>query len=477
MSPRRRQTPARPRPAPKPRRRAAPRPAPPAPAPDATPLGAAGRLLAIDPAPRRPPLRLPPLPQGPQLAPEQRRRLEDILARGPRGRLDGLIDSPDAAALVPAIPADDFAAMLLDVGLGDGDALLGLAADPQLVHLVDVTAWTAHELDLASAVETLDVLRSSDPDLPLRWLGAADDSAVLALFGRLCVVTSDDVPSPGKLDELDLGEPFSLDGSFLVWPRDADREGFLRWFLTSLFEAHQDTYFWICQSLQWAMESEVEEDAFVRRQARLIEQGFPRPEEGSEIFRPAPTERMAAERLAVPPDRTASPEAEDGAITVAPSDLPASGLFAARCIERLSPAAQTDLRAALARLGRIVLAGESLHPGKHEDRAAALRLALRTVSIALEHLSGGDPDLGAHLCLARTAVDLFQVGHTVVLALNRQARTLRQSGWLHRVPDGIRLLEPSQRQVYEASRLPRPRRFTGIDEDGNPRLEPFRSLY
>ena len=184
MSPRRRQTTARPHRAPKPRRRAAPRPVP-APTPEAVPLGAAGNRLAVAPEPRRSPLRLPPGPQVSELAPEQRRRLEEILARSPRRRLDGLIDSPDAAALVPAIPPDEFAATLLDVGLGDGEALLTLAADPQLVHLVDVTAWTSDELDIASALETLDVLRSSDPELPLHWLRATDDSAVLALFAKL----------------------------------------------------------------------------------------------------------------------------------------------------------------------------------------------------------------------------------------------------------------------------------------------------
>ncbi|MBI5488550.1 MAG: hypothetical protein HY905_14550 [Deltaproteobacteria bacterium] len=394
-----------------------------------------------------------------------------------RRRLDALMEAPDVAELVPAIPADDFAATLLEVGLGDGDVLLAHAADEQLVHLVDVTGWSGDELDPAAAVETLDVLRDSDPELVLRWLRTADESAVLSLFGRLCVVTSDDIPDPGKLDELELGEPYSLDGAFLIWPRDLQREGFLRWLLTLLFEEQQETYLWICRSLPWVLESDVEEDAFIRRQARLIENGFPRPEEGAEVFRPASAARMAVSRVvARTPTATGTDRAEKEALAVAAPELPEAGLFAARCIERLAPEAQAELRAAIGRLWRLVLAAELLHPGKPDDRAAASRLATRTVSIGLEHLSGGDPDLGASLCLARTALDLFQVGHSVVLDLNRRAVALRKTGWLARIPDGVRLLEAPLRQAYEACRLPRPRRFAGVDEDGKPRMEPLATM-
>ncbi|MBI5499934.1 MAG: hypothetical protein HY907_06805 [Deltaproteobacteria bacterium] len=426
--------------------------------------------------PRRPALPLPSRAAG-ELAPEQRRRLEAVLALPPRRRLDALMDAPDVAQLVPAILPDDFAATLLDVGLGDGDVLLAHAAGEQLVHLVDVTAWAGDELDLAATVETLDLLRESDPELALRWFRSADDSAVLALFARLCVVTSDDVPVPGKIEDLEVDEPFSLDGAFLIWPRDSERVGFLRWFLTLLFEEHQETYLWICRSLQWVLESDVEEDAFIRRQARLVENGFPRPEEGAEVFRPASPERMVVSRVvARPPAAPGADPVEPAAITVAPAELPEAALFAARCIERLAPEAQAGLRAAVGRLWRLVLAAELLHPGKPEDRAAALRLATRTVSIGLEHLSGGDPDLGASLCLARTALDLFQVGHTVVLQLQRRATALRRTGWLSRVPAGVGLLEPPLRQAYEACRLPRPRRFAGVDEEGKPRMEPLATM-
>jgi hypothetical protein len=123
-----------------------------------------------------------------------------------------------------------------------------------------------------------------------------------------------------------------------------------------------------------------------------------------------------------------------------------------------------------------VLVAEWLDPGKPADRQAALRLAARTVSLALEHLSGGNASDGAARCLERPPIELFRIGQTLIRELSRRARALKRDGWLGRVPNGLGLLEPELRRVLEACRLPRPRRFVGVDEDGRPRTEPFAVL-
>jgi hypothetical protein len=432
----------------------------------------------VAPERRRPPLQVSIVPSA-DLTPERRARLEAILARPPRQRLDGLIDADDAAALVPAIPADDFASLLLEVGLQDGDVLLSLSSDEQLVHLVDLTAWEGDRLDVPRTVETLETLRGADPEVLLRWMRSADDASLLTLCSRLCIVTSEDIPPPARLDEAEVEAPFSIDGAFLIWPLDPEREGFLRWLLTTLFESHQETYFWICQSLQWSVESDLEEEAFGLRRRRLIEHGFPTPEDGAAIFRPAPAAELATVRVvgAAPPRKPGEAAIPDEkAITLVPPDVPGIAPFIRRCTERLEPSARTELRLSLDRLSRIIVSAELLDPGKPEDRAAAQRLAARTVSIALEHLSGGDEATGAALCVERRAIDLFRIGHTLVLELHRRASAIRRSGWLSRLPAGAVLLDLPLRRAYDASRLARPRRFVGVDDDGKVRTEPFASL-
>lgn len=433
-----------------------------------------GNRLSLAPAPRRPPLILDESPAA-ALAPDQRRRLQAILARGPRERLDALVEQPDVALLVPAIPPDTFAATLLEVGLQDGDVLLVHAAEEQLVHLHDVTSWNRDEIDLDRSLETLEVLRAAGDRVVLRWLRGADDASVQALFSRLAVVTSDDVPRPGKLDELELGPPFSLDGLFTIWPRAPEHEGFLRWFLTVLFEEHQELYLWLCQTLLWVLEAEVESEAFEMRTRRLIEHGFPPPEQAAEIFRPVPPERL--EPVAVVEGRRAGePPADGEAVVLAPPEIPSSAGFLARCADRLEERERLSIREALERLSRLVLSAELLDPGRPEHRQIALRRAGRTVALALEHLSRGDAALGAALLLERTVLELFRTGQTLLADLPRRVAALRRGGWMARVPEAVGLLDPELRNELEACRHPRPQRFVGLDEEGRPRYEPYATL-
>jgi hypothetical protein len=429
--------------------------------------------LAVLPASRRPPVVLDDSPAA-ALEPERRVRLEAILARPPRERLDALVDQPDAPLLVPAIPPDAFAAMLLDVGLQDGDILLVHAADEQLVHLHDVTAWTGDELDIDRSIETLEVLRSAGDRVVLRWLRSVDDALLQALLGRLAVVTSDDVPRPDKLDELELGAPFSLDGLFAVWSREPQHEGFLRWLLTMLFDQHQELYLWLCHSLVWVLESEVEHEAFEHRVRRLVEHGFPPPDQAAEVFRPLAPERLAP--VAVVDGHGAALTPNDETLAVAVAELPTGTGFLARCLERLAPAERAVFQQALERLSKLVLAAELLDPGKPDHRQLALRRAGRTIGLALEHLAGGDVAGGAALLLERPAVELFRAGHTLLAELSRRAAALRRADWLARVPAALALLEPELRRELEACRRPRPQRFAGVDEEGQPHHEPYASL-
>lgn len=433
-----------------------------------------GRRLALTPTPRRPPLPLDDSPAA-ALEPAQRVRLEAILARPPRERLDALVEQPDVALLVPAIPPDAFASTLLEVGLQDGDILLVHASDEQLVHLHDVTSWSGDELDLDRSLETLEVLRAAGDRVVLRWLRGADDASVQTLFSRLAVVTADDVPRPGKLDELDLGPPFSLDGLFTIWPRAPRHEGFLRWVLTLLFEEHQELYLWLCQTLIWILESEVEHEAFGMRERRLIEHGFPPPEQAAEIFLPVEPERLVPVTV-VGTRRSAEPVPGGEALVLAPPEVPRSAGFLARCADRLDARERLAFRDALERLSKLVLSAERLDPGRPEDREIALRRAGRTVALALEHLSRGDVALGAALLLERTAVDLFRTGQTLLAELPRRVAALRRDGWLARIPEAAGLLDPELRRELEACRRPRPQRFAGLDEEGRPRFEPYASL-
>lgn len=419
------------------------------------------------------PLRRPAPPQvggpDPSTDAEAVRRL---LALPPRRRFDALVESDDAAGLLAALPEDDFALTVLEVGLGEADLLLAHATPDQLVHLGDLRLWRDDAFDLDGAAELFDVLQEAGPEALLRWIDAADDAVLAVLLSRLAVVASDDVPLPERVEEEALGAPFTLDGVFLLFPRAPGREGLLRSLLTLLFDQRHETYLWLCTRVQWMLESEVEEDLRARREGRLVEHGFAPFERAAEIFAP-----LDPEALRPDPVVEAWRGSEARTLFHAPSELPEPTLFLGRAAERLAPADADTLRESLERVARLVLGAEKMDPGDPEHRRRARIRASRTVSIGIERIAGGDAGAGAGLLTERPILHLFRIGATVARELHVRAAALSRENPLLRERTGRALLPAPLREVVDACRLPRPQRPAGRDDEGSVRYEPFAALH
>ncbi len=423
-------------------------------------------------------VRLPP-PAAPAdteaLSRSDRERLALVLAGPARRRLDALVEAPDVARLVPAIDPDFLAVTVLEAGHDRFAPLVRYASDDQIRHIVDLGSWEGDALDATAAVDALAALSDDEGETWMRWFRVSDWSFVVTLFARLIVVATDDMPPPGKLSDVDVTAPFSLDGLHAVWPRVAEHEGFVRSFLTRLWDLDQDGYLALMTSVQHALEAESEADAFGMRERRLVEYGFPPPEQAAEILEPPAAERMAPVRVAgfAPPVLDESP---DAALVLAAPDIPLDATFLGKCAAMLPEAERRRAREALDRTGRLLLSAEFGNPGDLAARRDALRSAGMAVSLGLEHLSGGEPSTGAALLVERTVLDLFRVGHALARGLWVRAVAVRRSRWFEAVPSVRSLLDPAIAGVLDACARPRPLRWAGMGAAGKPALEPFRSV-
>jgi hypothetical protein len=200
-----------------------------------------------------------------------------------RGELLALLAVPEA--VVPGLPEAELCFTAKAIGLADAGWLLAHATAEQLVACVDLDGWSASELvpDRARLGAWLAVLADAGEPALLRGAHALDpELLVLWLKDRLEVWLK---PSDSEGDFEPPAGAQSLDGQFFFRARRAgDDLPEVRALLDALFRDDYWSYFRMMQAVSWEPDAETEEWALRWRIGRLLDLGFPDPEEALSVY-------------------------------------------------------------------------------------------------------------------------------------------------------------------------------------------------
>ena len=134
---------------------------------------------------------------GRDAASERAAALQRISALPARDRLDALIASRDAAALVQALPPEQLYATVAEVGLADAAEVVQLASPAQFQALVDLGAWKRDTLDPHGLLEWLRAARGDEPEALLRKLHGLDLELLESMLRAFTVVHDlEETPDP-----------------------------------------------------------------------------------------------------------------------------------------------------------------------------------------------------------------------------------------------------------------------------------------
>jgi hypothetical protein len=134
---------------------------------------------------------------GRDLASERAAALQRIESLPARERLDALLASRDAGALVRALPAEQLYATIAEVGLSDATELVQLASPGQFQSLVDLGAWKGESLDPHRLMEWLRAARGDEAGAELEKVHGLDLELVEALLRAFTVVHDlEETPDP-----------------------------------------------------------------------------------------------------------------------------------------------------------------------------------------------------------------------------------------------------------------------------------------
>ncbi|HZI05298.1 MAG TPA: DUF6178 family protein, partial [Archangium sp.] len=364
-----------------------------------------------------------------------RRQLASLPAKR---RLDALIESRDARALVRSLPAEDLYFTIMEVGLADSTEIVQLASPEQFRTFVDLGGWKKDAVDLHQVLTWLRAARGDEAEDFLRKLRKVD-TEVLELMVREFTLIHDLEENPDvHVEGVTLETP---EGRYLVEFKGVEGPELaaMRSILNDLIADNPFESVRFLEATRWEVPGELEESAYRFRSGRLQDLGFPALEEAARLFSrvdtgPAPAPAAVAALVAT----KAQPDYLDAAFRA------------------LDDVERENLEGELRYLANATLVAEVEDPGDLDAIRRVGEMVRDYLLLGLEHLTGGDPGRAAQVVRDTETRRVFQVGFSLTLALKFRADRLMKQP-LAQV-EGTPLLFPEEAAVVESLRRKRPRR-------------------
>ncbi len=385
------------------------------------------------------------------------RELRQRLMRlSPRQRMDALLEAKDARALVRSLPPEDLYITIQEVGLADATELVQLASPGQFRAFVDLGGWERDKLEPHSVLTWLRAARGGVDDTEefLRKLHAVDLEVLEYLLREFTVVHDLEENPDVNPQGVTLETP---EGRYLVeiTPEGVEMSA-VRSLLNDLIAENPFEAVRLLEAVRWEIPSEMEETAFQFRRGRLVDLGFPTPEDAAALF----------SRVDVPPRPAVA--SEPGAALAATGghvDYLEAAFRGLTVLEREN--AEDELRG----VANAALVAELADPGDLDATRRVGEMVRDYLSLGLEHLTGADPGRATDVLHETPLRRIFQVGFTLTLQLKYRAdRLVKAPG---AVLEGVLLVLPEEAAAIEALRRKRPRRALRV-QGAEP--VPFRSL-
>ncbi|MFO0749463.1 MAG: DUF6178 family protein [Myxococcota bacterium] len=377
-------------------------------------------------------------------------------------KLDWILTQHDTRDFVGALAPQELYYWICDIGKGDAYALLALANTEQIRALVDLDAWSRHELVLPRWLEWLDLALAVDVDTALKFVRAQDDLTFEWLFtGDVHVYASDH-----DLDFVpdDLAAFHSPDGLYLVTvPRDHPLEERLPQLMKLMWAEDQERARLLLQQAQFELNASITEDMERFRNGRIQDLGFEPVTEALEVYTTVPVKALR--------DELRKGRAYDGATVSGPTitgmvgdlvlrDVPAPELLGA-ALDGLDGAARTRATEGLAYLVNKVFMAETGDLARFDDLPIAARHAAAVANLGLDYLADSSIDQAIAVLATTTPETLFRSGHTLTVELGKKARAVQKRAGGR---DGLALFGSPVDEMLHAATLARPLFYEGLDD-------------
>ena len=202
-------------------------------------------------------------------------------------RARAIIDSPYTRQILERLPPQETYMLIKDSWGTDSQILLQYVAPETISHIIDMDCWQKDTLSVDVLLDWLWEIYNASVDSLQIALEALDLDIMILLYQTYIEVVQV-VPTDECIpDLLDAGYESLDDNYFFLIKEEDEKTQLLKDMLSLIFTHYQDTYYAIMEGVIWEMKSYIEENIYEKRSLRLMELGFPPPEEAMGIYRRA----------------------------------------------------------------------------------------------------------------------------------------------------------------------------------------------
>ncbi len=218
--------------------------------------------------------------------------LSRVLASTPSERARTIIDSTYTQQILEQLPAQETYLIIKDAWGSDSQILLQYVPPEAISRFIDLDCWEKDTLSVDNVMEWLWELYNASFDALDQALETIDLEILVLLFQSYIEVVHV-IPTDEHIPDL-MDEGFeSLDNNYFYRiTHEDDRSSLVKEILSVLFTNHQDLYYSILEGVMFEMRSSMEENSYEQRSLRLMEMGFPPPDEALSIYQHIRREKL-----------------------------------------------------------------------------------------------------------------------------------------------------------------------------------------
>jgi hypothetical protein len=389
-----------------------------------------------------------------------------------RQRIDQLLEAPNSAELVQALPPVEYA-LLLKAAPEMRAALLALGHPEQIRTVLDLDCWQKDTLQSGRVLEWLEELQRSGEESFQQTLHALDPELLLVALRQYvrvhAALSPEEDPDPVPYDEVLANELYRVE---FIDPDSLWNERIQR-LLTVLRQVDFDFYHTLMQGSMWGIDSELEEMAYRWKSGRLQDEGFPDYYDALESYYMLEGEAPLLSVSMEPPGPPAS-AAETGVVpSYAWGVMPSNSLVARALDGDFDPPTLERLCWEMVALCNRELVIDQVDFADAQAVRTSLRRVHAYLNIGLDALRGQEVSPLSALLTTHALREICQVGVGLILRLRQRATSLHSQ--LTSVAGVRRTVSGLARQVFDGLLRDHPRFFTGLEVPGEAGYRDFLS--
>jgi hypothetical protein len=344
-------------------------------------------------------------------------QLEALRRASSRQKLRLLLDAGNGEELLALLPPQDVYLLAREFGPDQVSELLTMASPEQWTAFFDFDCWEGDAFDARAARDWLAVLLEGSAAQVAATLQAIDfELLVLMLHCEMQVVSG-----PEELaDENAMVEGRRRECGYVLNYHDEDGAKLYGRLIDVLFREAPG----FCRYLLEAVRSEgmslLEESVYQQRAGRLLDQGLPEPHAARSVYAWLdPADFVISKAPKLPLGGSVTGVAPGVALQLARP----GGVLA----EVLSGGVDEQTAWELASLVNKVIMAEQVDLGDLEAVRGLTARSYAMLNLALEYLAGSDATAAARYLRDAYAEQLFRLGYSLTLGLQRRARVVCQA--------------------------------------------------